>query len=298
VTWLRTNLVKPAVDLLSELEVGESIVDAEHNACARLSLGVEGLFRGEISHRWALWPPESTTDGSSVVACSRAGDDTLIVIGLTDIDFAGELFPFKLQIANVRSGELSVTVHIGQLDSAPGGPPRLRDAVITIGQSDTTGGLHAILLIGRRQAEVDWTEVVTLAIPIEPEPSPRLVAQRVRNRIIEYLELASSFEAQQRYREQAPIAHVPNEVINQWEDWVPTPPQNAEWDNLVYSADELEAIYAFHSTWDRVSAALPNELQTLEQVQSLVEWAELRDAATAASAVFNRRGQFPEDQEI
>ncbi|MCP4961419.1 MAG: hypothetical protein GY925_19410 [Actinomycetia bacterium] len=296
-TWLRTNLIGPATDLLSELEVGESLI-AEHTACVRLSLGVEGLFRSEIRHRWAGWPPESTTDGSSVMACSRVDNDTLIVIGLTDIDFAGEQFPFQLHITNIGSGELTVTVHIGQLDSATGGPPRLRDAVITIGLSDTTAGDQPILTIGRRQAAVDWTEVLTFTIPVDEEPSPRLVAQRVRNRIIEYLELASSFEAQVTYREHAPIAHVPNEVINQWEDWVPTPPRNAEWDNVVYSADELEAIDAFHSTWDRVAAALPNELQTLEQVQSLVEWVELREAAAGANAVFNRRGRFPEDKEI
>ncbi len=296
-TWLRTNFVGPVVDLLSELQVGESLIDAEHNACVRLSLGVEGLFRSEIRHRWDGWPPESTTDGSGVMACSRVDDYTLIVVGLTVIDFAGEQFPFQLEIADIGTGELSVTVHIGQLDSATSGPPRLRGAVITIGQSDTTGG-RPILVTGRRQAEVEWTEVMRLSIPVEPEPSPRLVAQRVRNRIIEYLELASSFEAQRHYREHAPIAHVPNEVINQWEDWVPTPPKNAEWDDVVYSADELEAIEAFHSTWDRVAAAMPNELRTLEQVQSLAEWTELRDTAIAASAVFDRRGRLPENREI
>lgn len=222
-TWLRTNLIGPAADLLSELEVGDLLIDAEHSACVRLALGVEGLFRSEIRHRWAGWPPESTTDGSSVMACSRVDDDTLIVVGLTDIDFAGEQFPFQFEIASIGTGELAVSVHIGQLDSAMGGPPRLRDAVITTGQSDTDGG-RPILMGGRGQAEVEWTEVMRLSIPVEPEPSPRLVAQRIRNRIIEYLELASSFEAQQH----APIAHVPNEVINQWEDWVPTPPKNAD----------------------------------------------------------------------
>ncbi len=131
-----------------------------------------------------------------------------------------------------------------------------------------------------------------------PNRHRALLPSEFRNRIIEYLELASSFEAQQHYREHVPIAHVPNEVINQWEDWVPTPPTNAEWDDVVYSADELTAIETFNSTWDRVVAAMPNELQTLEQVQTLAEWTELRDAATAASAVLNRRGQFPEGQEI
>ena len=51
-------------------------------------------------------------------------------------------------------------------------------------------------------------------------PSERLVAQRIRNRIIEYLELAASYAAQEEYQRVAPI-NVPSEVMNQWEDWVP-----------------------------------------------------------------------------
>lgn len=46
------------------------------------------------------------------------------------------------------------------------------------------------------------------------EPNVHVVRQRIRNRIVEYLELASSFEAQLDYQ---PAVHVPvpNEVINQ-----------------------------------------------------------------------------------
>jgi hypothetical protein len=47
------------------------------------------------------------------------------------------------------------------------------------------------------------------------QPSGRVVEQRVRNRVIEYLELTASFKAQQEYDRNAPIAHLPYEVINQ-----------------------------------------------------------------------------------
>ena len=57
------------------------------------------------------------------------------------------------------------------------------------------------------------------------KPSPRVVEQRVRNRVIEYLELAASFQEQQEYERNAPIAHIPYEVINQWEDWVHQDPR-------------------------------------------------------------------------
>jgi hypothetical protein len=52
------------------------------------------------------------------------------------------------------------------------------------------------------------------------KPSRRVVEQRVRNRIIAYLEVASSLEAQQEYERDVPMAHVPYEVINQWDDRV------------------------------------------------------------------------------
>ncbi len=47
-----------------------------------------------------------------------------------------------------------------------------------------------------------------------------IVAHRVRNRVIEYLELAASPGEQRRYEAAVPLVHVPNELINQWEDWV------------------------------------------------------------------------------
>lgn len=296
--WVYTDLVRPVVDLRSELGVGETLIDAQHHDFARLSLGIDGLFRTKIRERWGGWPRGSTTDGSSVVACTRTASDRLTAIGLMYIDFEGDQFPFKVRFANIGTAELSVTVCIGQLDPATGSPPRLRDAIITIGDTHATDALHPLLISGGRQADIVWTEILTLAVPAEPEPSPRLVAQRVRNRIIEYLELTSSFEAQRAYRERVPIADMPSEIINQWEDWVPAPPQHANWDPVVYSADELKAMDAFHATWDRTATATPSELPTLDEAQSLVEWRELRDAAAAASAVFNRRGPLPEDREI
>ena len=54
------------------------------------------------------------------------------------------------------------------------------------------------------------------------QPSARLVEQRIRNRIIESLELAASFEVQQQYERDVPIAYVPGEVLNQWGGQFPT----------------------------------------------------------------------------
>ena len=53
-----------------------------------------------------------------------------------------------------------------------------------------------------------------------PRPSERVLLQRVRNQLIDYLEIAASFEAQRDFQFQAPETHVATEVLEQWADWV------------------------------------------------------------------------------
>ena len=55
---------------------------------------------------------------------------------------------------------------------------------------------------------------------MESTPSPQLLRQRIRNNIIEYLELAASVDEKRAYERNVPITQVPDEVINQWEDSV------------------------------------------------------------------------------
>jgi hypothetical protein len=131
-----------------------------------------------------------------------------------------------------------------------------------------------------------------------PQPSRRLIDQRVRNRIIEYLKLASSFEDQLTYqRNVARIGvDVVSETINQWEDWVPADPRTHELSD-VYTADEVRAVRDYHVVWDDVADRTPTALR-LDAVQELQAWNELRQAAVAALAVFERRGPLPEDREV
>jgi hypothetical protein len=80
--------------------------------------------------------------------------------------------------------------------------------------------------VAARECEVRQTLSMTQRPIGDPDkPSRRVVEQRVRNRIIEYLELASSFETQQGYERDVPIAHISYEVISQWEDWVHKDPR-------------------------------------------------------------------------
>jgi hypothetical protein len=129
------------------------------------------------------------------------------------------------------------------------------------------------------------------------QPSDRVAEQRVRNRVIEYLELTASFEAQQEYERDVTIAHVPYEVINQWEDWVGHDPRSNPDISAVYDGREVEAMCQFQSAWDVVVAVVPDDYPPLSEVQALPEWEKLRTTAEAAVNVFMRRGKMPEDHE-
>jgi hypothetical protein len=91
------------------------------------------------------------------------------------------------------------------------------------------------------------------------DASNRLIEQRVRNRIIEYPELAASFEDQRRYERDAPIAHVPYEVINQWDDQVWTPPSENPYNLDIYDAAEVEALCRYREVLEAVSRAVPDD---------------------------------------
>lgn len=119
----------------------------------------------------------------------------------------------------------------------------------------------------------------------------------MRNRIIEYFELAGSYESQLAYERDVPIAHVTYEVINQWEDCVPPAPGKPVDDLRVFSADELQAIQDFQPTWEATAAAVPDGYPPLSIVQALPAWDELRQQALKALAVFQRRGRLPDDEE-
>ena len=129
------------------------------------------------------------------------------------------------------------------------------------------------------------------------DQSNRILEQRIRNRVTEYLELAGSFEQQIEYAWTVPAAYVPHEVLNQWEDWVPTDPADGSV-TPVYSTLEVAALTSFHRAWLAASEALADDAPSLAEVHALPAWLALRDEARAARAVFGSRGPMPEDHEV
>lgn len=131
----------------------------------------------------------------------------------------------------------------------------------------------------------------------ESEPSERVVDQRIRNRIIEYLELVASFDDQLAYERKAPIAHVPYELINQWEDWLPRAFEAGRLPS-VFAVAELHELREFQVVWELATSAIPDNYPDLRGVQVLPEWEQLRLQAARALGVFGVRGELSEDREI
>jgi hypothetical protein len=128
-------------------------------------------------------------------------------------------------------------------------------------------------------------------------PSKRVVSQRIRNRIIEHLEVVASFDEQRQYQDRVPWVHVPNEVICGWGDsvhehWLPT------YTTPVYTADETAAILQFDSVLKSSLRELPHDLPELEVLFQDPIWQRLRDGASAALAVFRQRGKLSEEIEV
>ncbi len=122
-------------------------------------------------------------------------------------------------------------------------------------------------------------------------PSTRVVLQRIRNRIIEYLETTASVERQRADRVS------PGETINQWGDWV-NPSWLPSYVPPVFTLPERDAILKFHAVWDEVASSVPREAVIVDDVAQSAPWQRLGEAAQAALAIFATRGKLPEDHEV
>ncbi|MCP3970986.1 MAG: hypothetical protein GY717_11855 [Rhodobacteraceae bacterium] len=121
-----------------------------------------------------------------------------------------------------------------------------------------------------------------------------LVAQRMRNRTIEYLEWVRTPQEHRAYQRAAPIANVPCEAINQWEDFMGADGLN-EMSEPLYSGEEMGALREFHEIWDNVCTALPDALPPLDQLVGNSHWQRLTTAASTTHAMMMKRGPYSDD---
>ncbi len=117
---------------------------------------------------------------------------------------------------------------------------------------------------------------------------------RLRNRIIEHLQLVSSAEEQLAYQQSAPIAQVSDELFNTWGDWVADEKVIEQFTAPVFSPEEQLAIHEFNSALDAVAGRTPQDLPYITDFIGTPAWQELASAASKALAVFQVRGTSPE----
>jgi len=121
--------------------------------------------------------------------------------------------------------------------------------------------------------------------------SPRLVSQRIRNRVFEY------FQCVVDYRGDPGVWDL-NELINSWEMNVNDPFLSSDYEPPAFAPAEVAAMAITHQAWLAFSDRTPKSIKDEAAAFALPEWDDLVAACAAAIKVFDRRGQLPEDKEI
>lgn len=118
--------------------------------------------------------------------------------------------------------------------------------------------------------------------------SSTLIQQRVRNRIVEYFEIASSFQEIGNFGA--------FEVIEMWEDWV-NPADLTFLAEPVFSLPEQDTIRQFCVIWEVCASETEENIFDTDSLSKIDSWQIFRNAAASALNVFFIRGKFSENSE-
>ena len=126
----------------------------------------------------------------------------------------------------------------------------------------------------------------------DDRPSKQVTLQNLRNRVMDDLELAASYDKQRQYQEAVPYINVPTEMVcmwgndhvaEGWQSWFVLP---------VFTPDELEAIARFDVVMESVSGLYPGIMPSLAELIGTEAWERLRLTAEESLKVFQRRGRM------
>ncbi|MGR8933380.1 MAG: hypothetical protein ACU837_03210 [Gammaproteobacteria bacterium] len=124
----------------------------------------------------------------------------------------------------------------------------------------------------------------------EENPSIRIVEQRIRNRLFEYLEMVVEFQDE----------HPPfdmNEALNQWEDWVMRPVPADAWEPPTYTLQEAHCLRQVDAAWEALCDATPRTIVDERSVLETPEWSAFAAASAAGLHEMRKRGKLPEEWE-
>ena len=125
----------------------------------------------------------------------------------------------------------------------------------------------------------------------------KIVSQRIRNRNIEYFELASDENELIEYQKKVPYINVLTEFINQWEDFFCIDGVSKGWYvNPTYTDEEVATLISFHKVWDRIFSELPESIDNIQDYLSSKWWPPIKESASRSLAIFLKRGKLSEDE--
>jgi len=125
---------------------------------------------------------------------------------------------------------------------------------------------------------------------MEEKTSDFVIAQRMRNGLIQYFELASSEHELLKYQRDVPIAQVLNELVNQFEEWFHVEHIKDGWyKEPTYTQKEIDAILRFHEIWEML-IELPEYVDSIGNFLSTNYWPPFQNEAKAALTVLMKRG--------
>ncbi|MDH5409142.1 MAG: hypothetical protein OEY00_11085 [Gammaproteobacteria bacterium] len=121
------------------------------------------------------------------------------------------------------------------------------------------------------------------------EISKKILYQRIRNRIIEVLEITADPSQHEKFGG--------DEIICMWEDWVDDQ-KLPEYVEPVFSQEEQTAISEYHKIWNEVADNTPHLMPSVNELVKNAYWQKLIKQAEKALTVFSIKGRYSEEVEI
>ena len=120
--------------------------------------------------------------------------------------------------------------------------------------------------------------------------SPQLIQQRLRNRLIEWLELVVASE-------KAAPAYGLDELLNDWEPWNSELNSTTNFPPPTYNEAEVSTLLDVDKAWGQFCDVTPNSIRDEFEVMQLPEWVGFISATRYALSVFRIRGKLSEERE-
>lgn len=115
-----------------------------------------------------------------------------------------------------------------------------------------------------------------------------LLKQRIRNRLIEYFGIASSYDDIAKFGAY--------ETIEMLEDWISSS-DLTYFSEPVFSSEEQAELKNFYAAWETASDETKEDVFDSEILRKKHCWVSFREAAMSAQSIFLKRGHFSEEKE-